>query len=221
MSKGLLKICYTILASAMLIVFATACSVKQPSAQSSPLPGEIREYNGHALSPLSALLDVSLKGPQKIDIAQYRLKVEGLVETPTEYSYNEVLGYPNETKEVTLNCVMGWKADLLWQGVLVSDLFAKVKVKPEANTVIFYAADGYSTSLPLTTILDKKMILAFKVNGVVLPDKDGYPFILVAEGKLGYKWCKWVTRIELSDNSNYRGYYESRGYSNDADVFGQ
>jgi len=86
------------------------------------------------------------------------------------------LGFPNYTKEVVINCVEGWNADLLWQGVLLSDLFEKVKVKPDANTVIFYAADGYTTSLPLQTILDKKMIMAFKVNGVVLPAKDGYPF---------------------------------------------
>jgi DMSO/TMAO reductase YedYZ molybdopterin-dependent catalytic subunit len=61
-------------------------------------------------------------------------------------------------------------------------------------------------------------MIAFKINGIVLPDKDGYPFILVAEDKLGYKWCKWITRIELSSDSSYKGYWESRGYSNDANV---
>jgi DMSO/TMAO reductase YedYZ molybdopterin-dependent catalytic subunit len=51
------------------------------------------------------------------------------------------------------------------------------------------------------------------MNGVTLPVDRGYPFQLVAEDKWGYKWIKWVTRIELSNDRSYRGYWESRGYS--------
>ena len=46
----------------------------------------------------------------------------------------------------------------------------------------------------------------------------GYPFQVVAEDKLGYKWAKWVTGIEVSNDADYRGYWESRGYDNDAAV---
>ena len=67
-------------------------------------------------------------------------------------------------------------------------------------------------------VKDKDLIIAYKMNGIVLPPERGYPFILVAEDKLGYKWAKWITEIELSDNSNYRGYWEKRGFSNEADV---
>jgi DMSO/TMAO reductase YedYZ molybdopterin-dependent catalytic subunit len=52
------------------------------------------------------------------------------------------------------------------------------------------------------------------MNNVTLPAERGFPFQLVAESKWGYKWIKWVTEIELSDNLNYKGYWESRGYSN-------
>jgi DMSO/TMAO reductase YedYZ molybdopterin-dependent catalytic subunit len=190
-----------------------------PAGSINQLPAvEIQEYNGHKLSPISDVKDVSIAGPQKIDIAKYRLKIDGLVETPGDFTYDEVLKYPAYTKEVVLNCVEGWSADILWQGILLQDLFDTVKVRPEANTVIFYAADGYTTSLPLKEIQDKKMIIAYKMNGVVLPEEDGYPFILVAENKLGYKWVKWLTHMELSSDENYKGYWESRGYSNDADV---
>ena len=58
-------------------------------------------------------------------------------------------------------------------------------------------------------------IMAYKMNGVVIPPERGYPFMLVAEDKWGYKWCKWIDRIEISSNADYRGYWESRGYSND------
>jgi DMSO/TMAO reductase YedYZ molybdopterin-dependent catalytic subunit len=220
--KKLSKYLAAIASTAIVAVVFAACGAIQPSAsgaETSSLPSvEVRQYNGHDLSPVSALQDVSIDGPQNINIGTYKLTIDGLVDTPAEFAYDEVLAYPNYTKEVTLHCVEGWSADLLWQGVLLSDLLDKAKANPDAITVIFHAADGYTTSLPLQTILDRKMLLAFKVNGVILPDKDGYPFILVAEDKLGYKWCKWITRIELSSDSNYKGYWESRGYGNDADV---
>ena len=84
--------------------------------------------------------------------------------------------------------------------------------------MIFHAYDGYTTSLPLDYIIENKIMLAHKMNGVILPAERGFPFQLVAESKWGYKWIKWVTQIELSNDPNYRGYWESRGYSNNADL---
>ena len=101
--------------------------------------------------------------------------------------------------------------------MLVNDLIEEVGIDPSAKVVIFYASDGYSTSLPLDYIIDDDIILAYKMNGVVLPPERGFPFQLVAESKLGYKWIKWITSMELSDDVNYRGYWESRGFSHEAD----
>jgi len=84
--------------------------------------------------------------------------------------------------------------------------------------VIFYAYDDYSTSVPLDYIIDNNIMMAYKMNDVVLPPERGYPFQLVAESKWGYKWIKWITAIELSDNEDYRGFWESHGYPNDADL---
>jgi DMSO/TMAO reductase YedYZ molybdopterin-dependent catalytic subunit len=56
------------------------------------------------------------------------------------------------------------------------------------------------------------------MNGIVLPPERGFPFQLVAESKFGYKWIKWITRIELSDNLAYEGYWERRGYSNEGNL---
>lgn len=61
------------------------------------------------------------------------------------------------------------------------------------------------------------LMLAAKINGKVLDEMRGVPFQLVAESKLGYKWIKWVSRIELSDKP-YLGFWERRGYSDDAEV---
>jgi DMSO/TMAO reductase YedYZ molybdopterin-dependent catalytic subunit len=57
------------------------------------------------------------------------------------------------------------------------------------------------------------------MNNVVLPPERGFPFQLVAEDKLGYKWIKWITKIELSDDTGYLGYWESYGFPNDAELW--
>jgi DMSO/TMAO reductase YedYZ molybdopterin-dependent catalytic subunit len=56
------------------------------------------------------------------------------------------------------------------------------------------------------------------MNDVTIPPERGFPFMLVAESKWGYKWAKWITGIELSSDTSYRGYWEDRGYSNDGDL---
>jgi DMSO/TMAO reductase YedYZ molybdopterin-dependent catalytic subunit len=142
-----------------------------------------------------------------------------LVNEQKSYTYDEVIGdFKNYKKVSTLYCVDGWDATVLWEGVLVRDLIGETNPKPEAVTVIFYAADGYTTSFPISYIMDNDIILAYKANEVILPAAQGYPFQLVAESKWGYKWIRWVTKIELSYNDAYRGYWEERGFVNDADV---
>jgi DMSO/TMAO reductase YedYZ molybdopterin-dependent catalytic subunit len=180
---------------------------------------EIREYEGEDLSSITAFRENSIKGPQYIDAENYTLTVSGLVNNELQLSYDEVVnGYQNFEKVVTLNCVEGWSVTILWEGVLVEDLIEEAGVDPNATTVIFYAYDGYSTSAPLDYIIGNNILMAYKMNNVTLPPERGFPFQLVAESKWGYKWIKWITEIELSDNEDYRGFWESRSYSNDGNL---
>ncbi|WP_369017561.1 molybdopterin-dependent oxidoreductase [Thermatribacter velox] len=179
---------------------------------------EIREYQGEKLGSVSDFRENSIRGVQKVDPATYRLVVDGLVAKPLSFSLEELRSFPRKKKLVTLFCVEGWQVKALWEGIPLSALFEKVGVLPEANTVIFYAVDGYTTSLPLDYILERDIIIADKINGITLPPAQGFPFQLVAESKWGYKWIRWLERIELSDNANYRGYWESKGYSNSGDL---
>ena len=182
-------------------------------------PQEIRSYEGQDLSSISAFRENSIKGPQRITNSTYRLAITGLVDNPTSYKYDEVLeNFQNYQKVVTLHCVEGWSVKILWEGFLMSDLLEAVGMDERSQVVIFRAYDGYTTSLPLDYILSNDILIAYKMNGLVLPPERGFPFQLVAESKWGYKWIKWVTEIELSDNLDFRGYWESRGYPNDADV---
>lgn len=179
---------------------------------------EVRNYEGKDLSSINDFRENSIEGPQYINISEYKLLVNGLVENPKEYTYEEVLDHQKYSKVLTLYCVEGWDATILWEGILLKDIFDEVKPTPEANTVIFHARDGYSTSHPLDYITNNNIIMAHKMNNLTLVPERGFPFQLVAENKWGYKWIKWITRIELSNDPEYRGYWESRGYHNIGDL---
>jgi DMSO/TMAO reductase YedYZ molybdopterin-dependent catalytic subunit len=191
--------------------------VRQPSAGAEPLPGEITEYQGQKLSPFERLYDNSIKGPQQVDVKTYRLTVGGLVNHPLSLTYEELLALPFQTRMANLPCVEGWDEKLLFQGVPVRDLLARAGAQPQAATVIFHAADGYSSALPLEFVGKAQVLLAYKVNGLALHAKRGFPLQVVAEHKLGYKWVKWVTAVELSDQPHL-GYWEKRGYPDAADT---
>lgn len=132
--------------------------------------------------------------------------------------YDEILGLPSYEKLITLYCVEGWDATVLWKGALLKDIIDRAEAEAGANTVIFHCTDGYTTSMPLDYIVKNNIILAYSSNNITLPPSLGYPFIVVAEDKLGYKWARWVDKIELSDEEDYKGYWESRGYGNEAEV---
>ena len=180
---------------------------------------EIVQYQGQKLSSVNDFVENSIKGPQYVNKESYRLAVVGLRNDTATLTYNEVIEeHPIFQKVVTLHCIEGWNVTILWEGVLVKDLIEHVEADPQARIVKFYASDGYSTSLPLDFLIENDILVAYKMNGVVLPPERGFPFQLVAEQQLGYKWIKWLTRIELSDDVDFKGYWESRGYSNNADL---
>jgi len=204
----------------VVLVAIIAFGVNTGCCQTEGLtPVEVREYEGVDLSSINAFRENSIKGPQEIDVESYSLGITGLVTNSTSYTYDEVLNrHQTYKKVVTLDCVEGWSVTILWEGVLVRDLLAEAGPLANAEIVIFHAYDGYTTSLPIDYIMDNDILMAYKMNDVVLPPERGFPFQLVAESKWGYKWIKWITELELSDDASYRGYWESRGYSNSADL---
>jgi len=209
-----------IVTTPLLLIILVCMGIYWQSQAPLPLPSqEIREYQGQNLSSISDFRENSIKGPQYVNASTYSLTITGLVNKTLEYTYDEVISkFQKYTKVVTLRCIEGWSVKILWEGFLVSDLLQEAGVNSSAQVVIFRAYDGYSTSLPLDYIVSKDILIAYKMNGVVLPPERGFPFELVAESKYGYKWIKWITEIEPSDNVNYTGYWESRGFSNDADI---
>lgn len=180
---------------------------------------EVTEYQGERLDSSEAFRENSIAGPQDVDLDAYRLEVAGLVDEPVNYEYSAITsGFPSYEKVVRLDCVEGWSATVLWRGVLVRDILDASGVQAEAQSVIFTAVDGYSTSFPVEYFYDNDILLAYAMNDVPLRPERGFPFQVVAEQKWGYKWCKWVAGIELSAEEDPGGYWEDRGYSNSGDL---
>ncbi len=186
---------------------------------SSHLPEvEAVEYQGTKLTSLSSQANNAIKGTQRIDRETYRLNVTGLTERELNLSHSQILDLPAYSELVYLPCVEGWGFYAKWTGFRVTDLLNISGLKPGAKYAFFTSADGYSTSLPLDYLQKNNILMAYGINDVTLPPDRGFPLQVVAKGKYGYKWAKWITGIEVTDK-DIKGYWESNsGYSDSANV---
>ncbi len=203
----------------IFFLFMLVSGCLEDSQEDINISGEATEFEGMELTPISEQRNNGIKGTQYIDQDTYELRVYGLVDEPLNFTYDQLVAYPSVTRFVRMDCVEGWGFDAKWTGVALNTLFNETGVDSSATTVIFYSADGYSTGLELDYLVDNDIILAYELNDIVLPADRGFPLQLVAEVKYGYKWAKWITAIEVTDEP-YKGYWESAGYSNNADVGG-
>jgi len=160
---------------------------------------------------------LSITGTPDIDIDSWTLSIEGMVEHHLELTYDNITSFQRTEVTATLKCVEGPTDRAEWTGVNVSTILDMAMVEPGAKEIIFYSVDGYSSSLTLDDATSEGVLLAYMMNGETLPADHGYPLRLVAPGKAGYKWVKWIERIEIIDY-DYEGYWESRGWDDDADL---
>jgi len=185
---------------------------------SSTLPEvEATAFNGAALDRIESQGNNAIKGTQYLDRNAYRLQVTGLVQTQLTLSYGELLQLPAYAEVAYMPCVEGWGYNAKWTGFRVTDLLDRAGLKPEAKYAVFYSSDGYSTGMPINYLRENQVLMAFGVNDLTLPADRGFPFQLVAKSKYGYKWAKWITRIDVTAEA-VEGYWESRGYSDSAEV---
>lgn len=182
--------------------------------------GELKSYQGVELGSVKDFRENSIGGVRKVNLNKYRLRVDGLVKKPLSFTYPNLKTFPRQKRLITTHCVEGWSVTVLWEGIPVSEFISRAGVDAKTDTVIFHGADGYTTSLEYKAVAAKNMLIADRANGIPLPAALGFPFILVAEDKWGYKWARWIERIEFSDKKNFRGYWEQRGYNQKGDVSG-
>jgi DMSO/TMAO reductase YedYZ molybdopterin-dependent catalytic subunit len=133
-----------------------------------------------------------------IDLKTYRLKLTGKVKQPLLLSYDQILKYPSLTEVVLLICPGFFSNNGRWTGISLMVLLKEAQVKKEAQYVDITGAHGKNIRIPLKALDQKKIFLAYRVNGEILPQKHGFPLRLVYEDAYGSDWVKYVGEIVVS-----------------------
>lgn len=167
-----------------------------------------------------ALVNVfALSKQVEAESTPHDLKISGLVDRPVNFSYNELQSFPMVSEVAVMKCVAGWTQLYNWTGIPIFLLLSMTGVKAGAIDVVFYASDGFSSSLTIERALHPTTLLALQANGTILSHFNGYPYRLVVPCKYGYKWVRWITEIKVVDY-DHKGTFESMGYSDEADILG-
>ena len=161
------------------------------------------------LTPPDKMFTLSFWGVPHVNSATYALRVDGSVRSPLTLTLAELKSYPAVERPVTLDCVGGLRNNSVMRGVSFAHLLERADPMEDVKTAVFYCADGYYTTHPVEDLIRTESFTAYAVNGQDVPTY-GYPLRLVAPEKYGYKWAKWVVRIELVPDSP-KGYWEKRG----------
>jgi DMSO/TMAO reductase YedYZ molybdopterin-dependent catalytic subunit len=159
--------------------------------------------------------------------ADWRLKVDGMVQRPVELSLADLKTLPSRTQITRHDCVEGWSAIGKWTGVPLGPILQSAGLKPGARYAVFYCADQleqtldgsgtYYESIDLIDAFHPQTILAYQLNGKDLEVAHGAPLRLRVERHLGYKHAKYLMRIEIKDTfaslwGGKGGFWEDRGY---------
>jgi DMSO/TMAO reductase YedYZ molybdopterin-dependent catalytic subunit len=173
----------------------------------------IPEFPKSSIDPKALLLN-SYDGTPEIDRDRYRLTIDGEVKFPMELNLTALKQLPQTSIIMQHVCVEGWAAIVQWGGFRLRDLAAMAQPKDNARYVLFQSADKYTESWDLASALHPQTILADRLNGEILPDKNGAPLRLATPIKLGYKLSKWVTKITFVSQipKGGKGYWEEQGY---------
>jgi DMSO/TMAO reductase YedYZ molybdopterin-dependent catalytic subunit len=152
----------------------------------------------------------------KIELQNWRLKIDGEVENPVIINWEEFMNMPQTEDISDFHCVTTWsKLDMPWKGVSFADLAALAMPKATATHVMCYGYDTYTTNLSIEEALKSDVLLAHTVYDAPLELEHGGPVRMVTPQLYAWKGSKWIKRIEFL-NANKKGFWEERGYSNTA-----
>ena len=155
----------------------------------------------------------------RVNVDLWHLEVNGLVQNPTTYRFQDLKAFNQVEQETTLMCISngldaGLISNAVWKGITLRDLIDPAGPMADARRVRLFGVDNYTDTIPLEKALDPTTLLAWEMNGRSLPDRHGYPLRAIVPGYFGEKHVKWLTRIELAGD-NVRGFYETQGWGPD------
>ena len=191
-------------------------SIASPTVTESPIPGLSTstttptttetppvdnttppESTTTTLPPVVSNSPTTTSAPFDTNINDYRLAVNGLVNTPLSLSYAQILSYATVTQTAELVCPGEEDVVNQWTGVPLSVILNAAGLMSEAGEVVFTGADGYYIQMPLSSVLNDGVFLAYQVDGQSTQDARGYPLRLVVNPGPGLDWVEWLTGIRV------------------------
>jgi DMSO/TMAO reductase YedYZ molybdopterin-dependent catalytic subunit len=152
-----------------------------------------------------------------IDTASWTFTIDGLVDRPTTWTWDEIHAVTPSTYVGAIHCVTTWsKFDMHWSGVSVDALLSAVGVPPSASFVMVTSHTGYTTNLPLDDVVGGKAWVAWEVDGAALPAQHGGPARFLVPHLYFWKSAKWVSGMHLMDHDE-QGFWERNGYHDRGD----
>jgi DMSO/TMAO reductase YedYZ molybdopterin-dependent catalytic subunit len=161
---------------------------------------------------------LSAEATPKIPTSSYTFAVEGLVERPTTWTWDELHGLPSSTYSGDIHCVTTWsKLGITFTGVSVDALLeAAGGASPGAAFVMEESHTGYTTNLPLADVTGGKAWLVWEVDGEPLPAEHGGPARLLVPHLYFWKSAKWASALRVTDRDQ-PGFWEINGYHDRGD----
>jgi len=148
----------------------------------------------------------------RVDLEKWTFQVDGLVETPLTWTWEQFLALPNAVRKNDIHCVTRWtKLDNTWEGVPVRDVLAQVHPKPEATHVLVTAEHGFTANLSLDDFDREENLFARLHDGQELTGEHGRPLRLVVPHLYFWKSVKWVRGLTFLDHDE-PGFWERNGY---------
>lgn len=178
---------------------------KRPAVHAERIPPG--QYETHDWPVLTA-------GPTpRIPLANWTFSLDGLVESPVKWSWEQFTALPQQSFTNDIHCVTKWsKLDTHWQGVSIETLLEQVTLKPEARYVMAYSYGEYTTNIPLEDLRHGKAFIGLHFEGSPLAAEHGGPARLVVPHLYFWKSAKWITGLRFMDHDQ-PGFWERGGYS--------
>jgi len=155
--------------------------------------------------------------PGTATVANWNLRIHGEVERPIVLSYEDLLNLDQVHIICDVHCVTGWTLlDSSWTGVRLGTIMDRVKPSRSGGFIIFEAAEGYTSNVPISDARKENVLLAHSFFGEKLQRAHGAPVRVVIPDRYFYKSAKWLEAVKVTSRDE-PGFWESKGYSNSAD----
>jgi DMSO/TMAO reductase YedYZ molybdopterin-dependent catalytic subunit len=152
--------------------------------------------------------------------AAWRLTVEGAVQKPRTYDFDDIASMPSVEQEMTLGCISnglggGLMSNAVWKGTPLRNLLEDVNPKSGVVDALVHAADGFTHDVRFEKLMEATTIVAYEMNAEPLPQRHGYPARILVPGYYGEGSVKWVNRIELYERPVEDRYYGKQGWKSE------